>query len=319
MIKTLRITGVVTAVLAGICLVFLVVFSARGDKRIKELSKIPGVIEEFKSTRGSKANVNRNERSPLVVQAQLFAMYLNPPRKPEPRPKQGITRITPPEKEVVVSAKFRVVLTSYSEENPEMSRALISEPGSGLRWVMQSSTVGHLQIEQIQDGVVIAKGGEETFRVGIEAAAPAPSLIQGSAPVSTASSSRRPPTPVNRTPPGIPSAVSRSIPPQPQMKEGQNAMMEMMREQMKGMRNSDKTDKSPSKDSSTISREMMLKLMTQFGADASRISELEAKRLDDLGKELEDIKQDPKGAKSGSGKIEPGLPSPTSPSKRSSR
>ena len=325
MIKTLRITGFVTAILAGICLIFLVVLSAWGDKRIEDLSKIPGVIEEFTKVRGSKTKVNQSQVSPLVVQAQMFARYLNPPQKPKPRKSVDINVVVPLEPKTAVSAKFRVVLTSYSEENPQMSRALIDEPGKGLRWVMQSSMVGHLQIEQIKDGVVVAQGGQETFEVSVEAAAPGMSLVEGSAPVSTGTSSpsgsRRPlPTPVGRTLPPIPVSGSRITPPrtpgrptQPRMSDSEAAEMGTLMERLKGMRSSSKTDKGGSGSDSAEGDELLEFIKTL--ARGSRISDEESKKLGDLGKELKD--QDPNRAKSGgSKKIES---RPPSPNKRSSR
>ena len=206
-----------------------------------------------------------------------------------------------------------------------MSRALIDEPGSGLRWVMQSSMVGHLQIEQIKDGVVVAQGGQETFEVSIEAAAPGMSLVEGSAPVSTGTSSpsgsRRPlPTPVGRTLPPIPVSGSRITPPrtpgrptQPRMSDSEAAEIDKLMERLKGMRSSSKTDKGGSGSDFAEGDELLEFINTL--ARGSRISEEESKKLGDLGKELKD--QDPNRAKSGgSKKIES---RPPSPNKRSSR
>jgi hypothetical protein len=67
-----------------------------------------------------------------------------------------------------VSAKFKLVGTSRHESQPEMSLALIDEPGKGLHWVRPSSKVGHLIIEQVRDGVVVVRDGASTFELVAE-------------------------------------------------------------------------------------------------------------------------------------------------------
>jgi len=179
MIKTLRITSIVAAVLAVIFLVFFVfpvVFGGSSDEQLEQSLDSPGVIEKFNKTVGNKAKTGQNEISPLVKQAGAFALYLNPPPAKTPRAATGRTAdIT---RGPAVTPKFKVLGTSYYKGQPELSLALIDEPGKGLHWIRQSSKVGHLLIEQIKDGIVVFKDGKGTFELKAEQK-PELSLLEG--------------------------------------------------------------------------------------------------------------------------------------------
>lgn len=205
MITTLRITSVLAAaaVLTGVLLKYFVLpadSSVGADPRVEKVLDSPGVTERFKQTEGARTKAAANQSSPLVQQAIAYARYLSPPQKKKALPgrrttAKGITAgpVTP---------KFQVFATTYFEGNPELSQALIDEPGKGRHWVRQSSMVGHLLIEQVKDGVVIVKSSEETFELEIEKSAKTasskakPPLSKGS---STSSGYRRPPPPPSRT------------------------------------------------------------------------------------------------------------------------
>lgn len=105
MIKTLRITTIVAAIMAGLLLVFPVVFGVRSDGKIEELLKEPGVIERFKEAAGTKAREVEGQ-SPLVTQAEAFGLYLNGPPKPKPVAMPQ-TAPTLPRPSAPVSTKFR--------------------------------------------------------------------------------------------------------------------------------------------------------------------------------------------------------------------
>ena len=167
MIKTLRITSIIAVVLAVVFFVLPAVFGVRGDEQIEQFLDSAGVMEKFNEAKGDKVEDSRHEISPLVKQAEAFSLYLNPPAKP---PK----RATSPRKPTViprpqtVSAKFKLIGTSYYASHPELSLALIDEPGKGLRWIRQFSKVGHLIIEQVKDGLVDVRDGERTFELVAE-------------------------------------------------------------------------------------------------------------------------------------------------------
>jgi hypothetical protein len=164
MIKTLRITSVAAVVLAAVFFVFPAVFGIRGDKHREQLLNSAGAIEQFKEAKGGKFDNKGHETSPLVKQAEAFALYLNPPPKPTAASSVSRDEFRPRS----VSAKFKLVGTSRHESQPEMSLALIDEPGKGLHWVRPSSKVGHLIIEQVRDGVVVVRDGASTFELVAE-------------------------------------------------------------------------------------------------------------------------------------------------------
>ncbi len=167
MVKTLRITTVIAAMLAIAIFSLPVIYGDRTDENIEKFLNSPGVIEKFKESAGNRTQIPTNQVPPLVQQAQDFALILNPPRPDPPRNigrNNNVARtiVEPPP---ILSPKFTVEGTSYYKQNPALSLALINEPGKGTYWVRQSSIVNHLLIEQVKDGVVIVKNGEETFEL----------------------------------------------------------------------------------------------------------------------------------------------------------
>ena len=164
MVKTLRITTITAALLAAGFLIFPAVLEARGDKAIEEFLKSPGAIEKFQRARGDHQAEGEGQISPLVKQARAFALYLNPPAPK--RPPRIATRPSRPRPKVT-SAKFKLLGTSFYALHPDLSLALIDEVGKGIRWVRRSGRVGHLVIEQIKDGLVVVKDGERTFEVAV--------------------------------------------------------------------------------------------------------------------------------------------------------
>ncbi|MCP4260936.1 MAG: hypothetical protein GY774_26010 [Planctomycetes bacterium] len=176
MIRTLRITSILAVALAAALVVFSVVFGVRGDKGIEELLGEPNVIEKFNTSAGNKTTRSTNQVSPLVQQAGAFALCLNPP-KPKP-PRSVKNRVTGATRTPSATPKFKVVATSYHKDRPEMSIAMIDEPGKGRSWVRQSGTVGHLFIVEIKDGVVVVKDSSGTFELAAEQK-PHVSLLEG--------------------------------------------------------------------------------------------------------------------------------------------
>ena len=185
MIKTLRITTIIAAIIAVILAVgffaFPAVFGFCGDEEIEQFLKSPGAIEKFNKAKGTKPLKTGSQISPLVKQANAFGLYLNPP----PKPKPGITRRGPRTSVVqreqvkkVFSVKFTLIGTSRYPARPELSLAYINEPGKGLHWVRQGSNVAHLIIEEVKDGSVVVKDGEKTVTL-VAVRPPRKSLIKG--------------------------------------------------------------------------------------------------------------------------------------------
>jgi len=169
MIKTLRITSITVVVLAAVFVLLSVVYGAASDKKVKELLKEPGALELFRKARVAKTD--KNETPPLVEQAELFAIYLDPPvevKRPRPSIDRPRHEPTPPEPKKDFSVKFDLIGLSYYSAHPERSLALIDEPGKGLVWVTQGSEVGHSVIEQIKEGVVVVQSGGNTHELTIK-------------------------------------------------------------------------------------------------------------------------------------------------------
>ena len=295
MIKTLRITSIVAAVLAAIFVIFFVLpvlFGVRSGEDIEELLNSPGVIEKFNKAVGNKATRRGDETSPLVQQAGAFALYLNPPTPKASRTPAG--RGAKIARGPAVTPKFKVLGTSYNKERPESSIALIDEPGKGSHWVRQSGKIGHLLIEQIKDGLIVVKDNGRTYEVAAEQK-PETSLLEGSSAVprgagvssqapdaadtkSTSLASRRTAASIRET--GSDSQ-------QPQLSTGQEEKLNELIEKLQEIQRSYKSDKTGSVPSAEEKAAMMEKLITKF--KSSRLSTEEAVRLGNLGRELKDV------------------------------
>ncbi len=316
MIKTLRITSIVAAVLAVIVLVFFVfpvVFGVRSDEDLEESLNSPGVIEKFNKTVGNKAKTGQDEISPLVQQAGAFALYLNPPPAKTPRIAAGRTAgIT---HGPAVPPKFKVVGTSYYKDRPELSMALIDEPGKGLHWYRQSSEVGHFIIEQVKDGIVVFNDGKGTFeqkaeqkqelsllegdsaassQTGASSQADVSSRTSASSKVGVSSRARgeagsKATLPVSsRAGTSIAGAKSRA----PRPRGGaEDAEIQELVERLRQIQRSFKSDKAGSGPSAQEKAAMMEKVISEF--KSSRLSAKEAERLNILGKELKKMLEEP--------------------------
>jgi len=308
MIKTLRITSIAAAVLAGILFVFPVVFGVRSDGQIEQFLNSAGVIAKFREAAGNKAKESESEVSPLVKQAEAFALYLNPPVRPKPVAQAPtVTPVVRPP--APVSAKFTLVGTSFYQSRPEQSLAFIDEPGKGLHWVRQSGEVGRLVIEQIKDGVVVVRDGQRTFEIVAEQRPTGISLLEGSASGATGGTSTSPAL-------GEPTAsvVSTYIPPievstpeeiAPAVSTDEQVALEKLVEQLASLQKSSRSDKTGSGDSSEEGAAAVIEKLME-DSKATRVSAEEANNLNGLGKELESVQRDPN------------LPPPT-PSPKSSR
>lgn len=313
--KTLRITGIIAAALVAIFIIFPAVFGVRSDESSGERNKLlnsPGTIEQFKKLKGSKARATKSQISPLVEQAQAFALYLNPP-KPKPK-RPAPSRATPgtkPRPIVPVSPKFKLLGTSFYASHPELSLALIDEPGKGPRWVRQSSEVGHLIFEQIKDGLVVVRDGQRTFELPVVERPPKKSLLKDEGtPFSKAISKPIPSVPAKTSANTI-KTRSRSRPPQVTTEE--SSLMEQL---MRTLQRGSESDKADSK-SREVGEEKEA-MMERFISDlkAMRIGAEEAKKLGHLGKELKSASADPNRAKDRSDKIETDSQEPNRPAEK---
>ncbi len=252
MIRTLRITSVLTAVAAVVLLVVQVTFAAEAAKELEFTS----IVDKFKKDKGTKTATKDKDVSPLVKQAQNFALYLDPPPKPKPKSTKKRKTATPrgPRPKANVKAKFKLIGTSYYAAHPELSLALIDEPGKGYRWVRQSGSVGHLVIHEVKNGSIIVKDGSKTSELVAERPAKR-SLIKGqsSKPAITGSSTI---------------TASQAVD-----ENGEPLDPEQLKKQ----------------------REEGEKMMAEFSQmlESMQMTTAEAKKLSSLGKKLGNVSQDP--------------------------
>jgi hypothetical protein len=282
--------------LAAVLVVFSVVFGVRSDKDIEQLLDEPNVIEKFNKSAGDKTRA-ASQVSPLVQQANAFALYLNPP---EPKAPRTITRNRRPSVIPGPSAtpKFTVVGTCYYKNRPEMSLALIDQPGKGLNWVRQSSTVGHLFIQEIKDGVVVVKDSSGTFELRAEQK-PHVSLLAGSSSANEAktnitsgpSQTTGSKTPIKTSEPYSARTSSRAgklpRPAVPQKTEQEDSVMEEVAAKLAQLQRTFRSDKTGSVYSAQEKAAMMNRVIEEIKVMRSGdLSKEEQERLSILSKEL---------------------------------
>jgi hypothetical protein len=290
MIKTLRITSFIAAILAGVFFVFPVIYGVRSDERVDEFLKLPSVREKFENAADSEAKTGESRVSPLVEQAEAFALYLNPIKETEQK-----TSLEPKTTNIAnrlpVTPKFKVFATSYFAENPELSLALIDEPGKGRYWIRQSSMVGHLLIEQVKDGRVVVKGGQETFELEIEKmpAASSPDKESPHSPLKQGQSSLTSTPPVSgRTVTGVKRAVN--MPQKPQISGDDDEKMDQLVDKLKDLQKDSASDKTNAGLNNEERAARIEELIAKF--KSTRVSAEEAKKLGNIGEELKDNEQD---------------------------
>lgn len=163
MITTLKITTVLAAVIC-VCMVgFVGAFGLKGDPAAEKLLAEPSFVDQLKEVI-TIARADSDEMSPLVREAQLFALRINPPRpKPpvvkknptktvsKPDPIKAVQPRTPPRS----SPKFEVIATCTYEDDPDKSMVLLKLPAKGLKWVRVNEHVEHLVVAEVTDGSVI--------------------------------------------------------------------------------------------------------------------------------------------------------------------
>jgi hypothetical protein len=167
MVRTLKITSIL-AVLATIAVViFLAMAGFRSDPERDKLLNAPGAIEEFKKG-ATKPAEKHEEISPLIKQARLFALLINPPPPPKPKPKvkpkkpvvakkqtPKVVKPPPKPKAKQVTAKFKLLGTCRNIQSPESSFALLDIGRKKQKWVQQGQVIEHLTIQEIKDGSIV--------------------------------------------------------------------------------------------------------------------------------------------------------------------
>jgi hypothetical protein len=166
MIKTMRITSFVAAF---VTLGLLILIAARGmaaNEKVESLLKIPGAAEQFQANLAGKKDLYSDQDTPLMKQAKAFALRLNPPPPPAPVVKAPTQEA--PRPQATITAKFKLIGTSYHIGDANDSWALIDEVGKGMHWVKQGDKIGYLTIEKIGDGGVLINDNGNTYELTAE-------------------------------------------------------------------------------------------------------------------------------------------------------
>ena len=158
MIKTLRITIIVTAIVAGLFFILSAMFGMRRDKDKEAFLANPSITTTIKKGAVSRGTIEQDV--PLVTQAVAWGQRINPPK-----PKEEISTVV---QKPVETPKFRLLGTSYYPEDPNRSMALIDEPGKGMHWIVTSDKVGYLTITQIVDGKIGYTDGQKKMEMLVE-------------------------------------------------------------------------------------------------------------------------------------------------------
>ena len=295
MINTLRITSVLATGLAIALISFSAVYGFKSDPQVDQLLETPDILEQLKSTQGTRHQQPDAEKSPLVIQAKNFANHLDPPpleRDPVTRSRSGSR--TPSVTPQVVRAKFNVLSICYSAVDPNLSVALIKETGSDSRWVRLQDTIGRQIVTAIKEASLVLDNGQEEVpmtelpktslivREGEEVTHP-PRPIS----VSRAGSSRYgAPKPVAYRP--IPSSSRRSAlpttprPTRPPMDDKDTQEMQRIIEQLRDL---NKRGAELSEEDQQKRKEIMERLTERMRAQ--RLSRRETQSLDTIGQRLD--------------------------------
>jgi hypothetical protein len=268
-LKTLRMTGIIAVASVAILFAVPALFGVHHDEKVEQFLNSPGAIEKFNKAKADKPAGSHEQISPLIKQAEAFALYLNPPAKREPKTtKPSRARREEPRPKGPVSSKFELIGTSYYELRPDLSLALIDEPGKGVNWVRQSGKVGHLIIEDIKDALVVVRDGKKTFELTCERPKKT-SLVKKAPPLNTRITSKR---------------IQQPAPPSKEHREEDAALEGIFAElqAVKRIIDSEEAYSALSAKEKTYIEDMFTEL------DAASITGEEAERLNRLGKELKE-------------------------------
>ena len=273
MIKTLRTTSLIILLGVVVFAIFLIVGEVYADEQVDELLNSPTIMDKFKEMQNISEDAE-DVKSPLVQEAEKFAKYLNPPAPKKPKRVLGTGPPTAALRPQVVSVKFDLIGTSYYASNPDLSLALIDQPGKGFQWVKESDTVGRMVIKQIKDGIIVVNDGLKSVELHAKRA-PKKSLLRSSS-LNTVKASP------------FPSVVAENLPETYEYKEQRSEKETALFEQLVGKLQTkvDRDSNSPEQSAAQINE-----LFSEFREAQSRISEEEANSLDELGKELKDANE----------------------------
>ncbi len=175
----------VLALLASGAVVFLSALEVLRHESATEGFQTTSLVERFRQR--ARSREHQPLTSPLVEQAKIFALILDPPKLAQPRiaPKRvtarkQTVRTAPAISPAVSVPKFRLQGVSFYPSHPEKSMALIAEVGqsSEARWVKEGDRWGHFVIHEIRRGIVVCRSAEQLHEVVVERGTGLRSLVR---------------------------------------------------------------------------------------------------------------------------------------------
>jgi len=160
--RALWVLSAVALVFAGVVFVLCLAQLLQGKPTTERDAWLP-VKDRLKQARHIEKG-SETTLSPLVKQAEAFALYLSPPLGQKSGevlvPTRGQTQNTSSADFSKATPKFKLLATSCYRSRPKESMALISEPGSGVRWVKHGARLGHFVVESIKPGAILYRDGD---------------------------------------------------------------------------------------------------------------------------------------------------------------
>jgi len=187
------------ALALAICgVILIIVFGLMGDGGIKTYLEKPGITGQFENKDAEQGT--KDPESPLVTQAQAFALRIDPPPPPSPpveqtprEPREEVKDVqrekveprvpTPPKPPM--STKFDLLATVLCKSNPSRSMVLLKLGSGAEEWYWQGEQVGHHVIDEVRDGsAVFSQDGRNSQELFVPAKPQTQSLLKADAAVS---------------------------------------------------------------------------------------------------------------------------------------
>ena len=113
--------------------------------------------------------------SPLLEQAEAFALHLNPP-KPPPRAETSLPAVSPPPapRPPSPTPQFRILAISYYRSSPDKSLAMVWDANKGGYWIKKGDRLGHFVIERIEKEAIIYRDGDQLRQMAVAIKQPVP-------------------------------------------------------------------------------------------------------------------------------------------------
>ncbi|MGD2094436.1 MAG: hypothetical protein PVH77_05450 [Phycisphaerales bacterium] len=170
MVRTLRLFCVLVLVSIGIVTALCVAQQMQGAPEIEQNPR-PSILERFKQADKRSERITEGALSPLVRQAESFALYLHsePPESDETSELtvDVMQEISEPEPKRL-KPKFKVIGTMYNRSKPEKSMALVSVPGKKPHWVKRGARLGHFIVEKIERGLIVYNDGDRSCKMAVD-------------------------------------------------------------------------------------------------------------------------------------------------------